>query len=91
MDLLPEQRQSRYGDDETLFQVTGDEAYADVARGTLRYVLRDMTDPEGGFFSAEDADSMPFEGASEKKEVRCGWDPFQSLKLMDFDHDGGWK
>lgn len=44
-------------------------AYADVARGVLRYVLRDMTDPEGAFYSAEDADSLPFEGAAEKREV----------------------
>ena len=39
------------------FQITGDRQYADVARRTLDYVLRDMTDREGGFYSAEDADS----------------------------------
>lgn len=50
-------------------KVTGNTAYADVARGVLRYVLRDMTDEAGGFYSAEDADSLPFEGATEKKEV----------------------
>lgn len=50
--------------------MTGNSAYADVARGVLRYVLRDMTDAQGGFYSAEDADSLPFEGASQKKEVR---------------------
>lgn len=50
-------------------KVTGNAAYADVARGVLRYVLRDMTDEGGGFYSAEDADSLPFEGATEKKEV----------------------
>ncbi len=39
------------------FQITGDEFFAGVARDTLDYVLRDMTDPGGGFYSAEDADS----------------------------------
>ncbi len=40
------------------FQITGDRAYADVARSIFDYVLRDMTAPEGGFYSAEDADSV---------------------------------
>jgi uncharacterized protein YyaL (SSP411 family) len=39
------------------FQITGDPQYAETARRTLHYVLRDMTSPEGGFYSAEDADS----------------------------------
>ena len=40
------------------FQITGDAQYADTARRTLDYVLRDMTAPEGAFYSAEDADSV---------------------------------
>src|SRR5206468_513361 len=40
-------------------QVSGDRFYADVAEDTLRYVLREMTDEAGGFYSAEDADSIP--------------------------------
>ncbi|MGH9257201.1 MAG: thioredoxin domain-containing protein [Vicinamibacterales bacterium] len=39
------------------FQATGDPFFRDVARDTLDYVLRDMRDAGGGFFSAEDADS----------------------------------
>src|SRR5205823_10181794 len=39
------------------YQITNDVFYAGIARNTLDYVLRDMTHPEGGFYSAEDADS----------------------------------
>jgi uncharacterized protein YyaL (SSP411 family) len=39
-------------------QLSSDEFYADAARSTLDYVLRDMTDAGGGFYSAEDADSV---------------------------------
>jgi len=39
------------------FQVGQDPFYASVAQDVLDYVLREMTSPEGGFYSAEDADS----------------------------------
>src|SRR6059036_1322991 len=39
------------------FQITRDRQYESVARDILDYVARDMTSKEGGFFSAEDADS----------------------------------
>jgi uncharacterized protein len=45
-------------------QATGDDFYAAVAEDTLAYVRRDMTDPGGGFYSAEDADSIPPEHAA---------------------------
>ncbi|MBZ5610471.1 MAG: thioredoxin domain-containing protein [Acidobacteriia bacterium] len=40
------------------FQITHDPFYAAIARSTLDYVLRGMTHPDGGFYSAEDADSV---------------------------------
>ena len=48
-------------------QATGDDFYATVAEETLHYVLRDMTSPEGAFYSAEDADSVPPEQADAAK------------------------
>jgi hypothetical protein len=45
-----------------LFQATGKEAYKAAAREIFTYVLRDMTDKEGGFYCAEDADSEGVEG-----------------------------
>jgi hypothetical protein len=41
-----------------LYVITGRNAYAQTARAVLDYVLRDMTSPSGGFYSAEDADSQ---------------------------------
>ncbi len=46
-------------------QLAGDRFFAEVGEDTLEYVLREMTNPEGGFFSAEDADSVPPEDAAD--------------------------
>jgi uncharacterized protein len=46
-------------------QVSGDPFYAEVAEDTLLYVRREMSDPAGGFYSAEDADSVPPEQAGD--------------------------
>jgi uncharacterized protein YyaL (SSP411 family) len=50
------------------FQITQDRQYAEVARDILDYVARDMTAKDGGFFSAEDADSLvPLAAVSDRR------------------------
>jgi len=49
-------------------QATGDERYAWMARDVFEYVLRDLAHPAGGFYSAEDADSLPPEAAGSGKD-----------------------
>ena len=50
------------------WQHTGDSAYQRIAREILDYVAREMTSPEGGFYSATDADSPTPSGHDEE-----GW------------------
>jgi uncharacterized protein len=47
-------------------QASDDRFLLDVAEDTLRYVMREMTDAGGGFYSAEDADSIPPEHAGDE-------------------------
>ena len=50
------------------FQVTNSAFLADICREIAAYLKRDLRHPDGGFFSAEDADSYAAEGDDHKKE-----------------------
>jgi hypothetical protein len=77
-------------------QVTGKPEYGRTAREIFTYVLRDMTAPEGPFYSAEDADSEEVEGRFyvwSEGEIRKVLDgPAAGLVIDRFDirKDGNW-
>lgn len=65
------------------FQLSKDTTYRRVARETLDYIRRDMTHPEGGFYSAEDADSLPTAQSSTKVEgAFYVWEKVEIVKLL---------
>jgi uncharacterized protein YyaL (SSP411 family) len=61
------------------WQVTGSDVYRQVLNETIGYVLRDLRHPDGGFYSAEDADS---EGVEGKFYV---WTPEEICAALDED------
>jgi len=68
------------------FQITGDAEYAGTARSIFEYVLRDLTHPDGGFYSAEDADSVIDDepGAAHKGEgAFYTWKDSDLRELLD--------
>ncbi|MEO6787422.1 MAG: thioredoxin domain-containing protein, partial [Chthoniobacteraceae bacterium] len=79
------------------FQLTRDARWEKVARDVLDYVLRDMTDKDGGFYSAEDADSLLAHGKPEHGEgAFYVWTKAEIGKLLGedaalFDHFYGVK
>ena len=63
------------------WQITGNPLYRRITEETLDYALREMTDPAGGFYSAQDADS---EGVEGKFFV---WTPDELRPLLGDDAD----
>lgn len=78
------------------YQITKDPFYLDVLKKTLDFVLREMTLPEGGFYSAYDADSEGIEGKfyvwkkSEIKEI-LGDDADLFCLYYDVTDGGNWE
>lgn len=78
------------------YQITKDSFYLDILQRTLDFVLREMTLPEGGFYSAYDADSEGVEGKfyvwkkSEIKEV-LGDDADLFCLYYDVTDGGNWE
>src|SRR5438094_677870 len=66
------------------FQITKDKQYESVARDILDYVARDMTSKEGGFFSAEDADS-PVVGSDDPSHKKTAEGAFYSWTKKEID------
>jgi uncharacterized protein len=65
-------------------QLTGEPFMARVAAKTLDYVLRDLTGPHGGFYSAEDADSpLPEDPAEHGEGAFYLWTAAEIGQLLD--------
>jgi hypothetical protein len=75
------------------FQATGKALYKNTAREIFSYVLRDLTSPEGGFYSAEDADSDGGEGTfylwreNELRTILSPDDADFAIKVYNFKTD----
>lgn len=68
------------------YQATGNGSYAKTAEEIFSYILRDMTSSEGGFYSAEDADSD--DGTGRKEEGRFyTWTPDEIRQVLGNGND----
>ncbi|MEO1495920.1 MAG: thioredoxin domain-containing protein [Planctomycetota bacterium] len=69
------------------FAAAGEPVFGRIARETLDYVLEDMTGPDGGFYSTEDADSAPMGDPEGHKEegLFYTWKPEEIRKIVGED------
>jgi uncharacterized protein len=77
------------------YQALGAPKFMIAAKETLEYVLRDLASPEGGFFSAEDADSEGEEGkfylwTLDEVKQATGEDADLAIKLFDVKAEGNY-
>ena len=76
------------------YQATGKEEYRHTVREILDYVVRDMTAPEGGFYSAEDAESEGEEGKfylwteEEIRQLLPGEESDLLIRIFNIEKDG---
>ena len=68
------------------YQITGDENLRQIAIDILRYVKRDMTSPDGAFYSATDADSLNQEDHLEEGYFFT-WTPEELEEVLSKDQD----
>jgi uncharacterized protein YyaL (SSP411 family) len=67
-----------------MYQHSGDSFFAAAAEETIRYVLRDLQHPEGGIYSAEDADSVnPYNSEEHGEGAFYLWEEQEIREILD--------
>lgn len=78
------------------YQLTGKKHYKEIATETIAFVLRDLTSPEGAFYSAFDADSEGEEGkfytwTQDEIDHHLGQDSILVKKFFGVTQNGNWE
>ena len=78
------------------FQLTGKDSYRETIRETLNFIRNELSSPQGGFYSALDADSEGEEGKFytwQKNEISeiLGQDADEFCKIYDVTEEGNWE